>query len=105
MCHIKATKNKRISDTVQFKHKHITNPTVTHAGKVMKSLSECVTTIQGLGGGDGNHHMRDLKRVFIAAKDTIQRDPDSLQDVSPISPPRPSPRPNKPTTKRPSPRV
>ena len=71
MCHIKATKNKRISDTVQFKHKHITNPTVTHAGKVMKSLSECVTTIQGLGCSNGNHHMRDLKRVFIAAKDAI----------------------------------
>ena len=78
VCHVKATKNKHIINTVQFKHTHITNPTVTHSNKVMKFLSKCVTAIQGLGISDGNHQVRDLKRVFIATKDAIQREPDSL---------------------------
>jgi hypothetical protein len=34
-CHIKHTKSKQLSDTVQFQHKCITNPSITHANKVM----------------------------------------------------------------------
>ena len=84
-------KSKRLSNTVQFKHKYITKPTVTHTDKVRKALSECVATIQGLGGSGGSHQMRDLKSVFIEAKDAIQRDLDFLQDVAPVSPPQSSP--------------
>jgi hypothetical protein len=35
MCYVKATKSERHSDTVHFKHKNTTNPTITHADKVM----------------------------------------------------------------------
>ncbi len=38
-CHVKATKSKRRLDTVHFKHKNITNPTITHADKVMQALA------------------------------------------------------------------
>ncbi len=38
-CHIKHTKSKRLTDTVQFQHKRITNPTITHADKVMHALA------------------------------------------------------------------
>ena len=34
-CHVKHTKSKRLSDTVQFQHKRITNPSITHAHKVI----------------------------------------------------------------------
>ena len=44
-CHTKAIKSERLSDTMQSKHKHITNPTVTHTKLVMKSLLECVVAI------------------------------------------------------------
>ena len=37
------SRQPRVSDTMQFKYKHITNPTVTHAN--MKALSECIATI------------------------------------------------------------
>ena len=47
-CHIKHTKNERLSHTVQFQHKHITNPTITHADKVMLALAECAKAIKGL---------------------------------------------------------
>jgi hypothetical protein len=49
-CHVKQTKSKRLSDTVQFQHKHITNPSVTHADKVMHALADCVKAIQGMTG-------------------------------------------------------
>jgi len=41
-CHIKHTKSERLSDTVQFQHKRITNPTITHADKVMHALADCI---------------------------------------------------------------
>ncbi len=44
-CYVKATKSRCHSDTVHFKHKNITNPTITHADKVMQALAECVKTI------------------------------------------------------------
>ncbi len=49
-CHIKHTKSKQLSNTVQFQHKCITNPSITHADKVMHTLAECVETIQGMTG-------------------------------------------------------
>jgi hypothetical protein len=45
-CHIKQTKSECLSDTVQFQHKHITNPTITHTNKVMHTLADCVKAIQ-----------------------------------------------------------
>ena len=45
-CHIKHTKSKQLSDTVQFQHKCITNPSITHADKVMQALAECIKAIQ-----------------------------------------------------------
>ena len=49
-CHIKHTKSERLSNTVQFQHKHITNPTITHANKVMHALADCVKALQGMTG-------------------------------------------------------
>ncbi len=34
-CHIKHTKSKGLSNTVQFQHKRITNPSITYANQVM----------------------------------------------------------------------
>jgi hypothetical protein len=34
LCHIINTSSDRLPDTVNFKHKHITNPTLTHANKL-----------------------------------------------------------------------
>ena len=47
-CHIKHTKSKQLSNTVQFQHKHITNPTITHAVKVMHALADCIKMLQGM---------------------------------------------------------
>jgi hypothetical protein len=50
-CYVKATKSKHHLNTVHFKHKNITNPTITHADKVMQALVECTKTITGATGG------------------------------------------------------
>ena len=41
-CHIKETRSERFSDTVDFKHKRITNPSITNADKVMVAIKEVV---------------------------------------------------------------
>ncbi len=63
-CHVKATKSKRHSDTVHFKHKNITNPTITHADKVMQVLAECIKTITGATGGTTVQEVKDLQRII-----------------------------------------
>jgi hypothetical protein len=52
-CHIKHTKSKQLSDSVQLQHKRITKPSITHANKVMHTLAECVKAIQGMMGEAG----------------------------------------------------
>ena len=53
-CHIKHTKSERLSDTVQFQYKRISNPTITHADKVMHTLADCVKALQGTTSGARN---------------------------------------------------
>jgi hypothetical protein len=48
--HIKHTKSKQLLDMVQFQHKRITNPSITHAEKMMNALADCVKAIQGMTG-------------------------------------------------------
>ena len=45
-CHIKATREERLTDTVTFQHKRITNPTITHADKVMHAIQKVITEIK-----------------------------------------------------------
>ncbi|KAL7475055.1 hypothetical protein ACHAW6_000989, partial [Cyclotella cf. meneghiniana] len=50
-CHVvfvKATKSKCITDTVFFKHKYITQPTVTHADAIVNAYHNMVKAIQNL---------------------------------------------------------
>jgi hypothetical protein len=65
-CYVKATKSKCHSDTVHFKHKNITNPTITHTDKVMQALLEWVKTITGATGGATAQEAKDLKCIVKA---------------------------------------
>jgi hypothetical protein len=55
-CYVKATKSECHLDTVHFKQKHITNPTITHAD----TLAECIKTITGATGGTTAQETKDL---------------------------------------------
>jgi hypothetical protein len=39
---------------VQFQHKSITNPTITHANKVIHALADCIKALQGMTGSTKN---------------------------------------------------
>ncbi len=49
-CHIKATRKEQLTNTVDFQHKRITNPTITHAEKVMHGIQQVIREIKKLGG-------------------------------------------------------
>jgi hypothetical protein len=63
-CHIKATKSERVSDTVNFSHKHITRPTITHADKIMNAIADCAKAIKDITSPNGAEEMRQLGGTF-----------------------------------------
>jgi hypothetical protein len=72
-CHIKHTKSKQLSDTVQFQHKRITNPSITHADKVMQALAERIKAIQGMTSKDRNSQAaQDLQHIVDATQARVQ---------------------------------
>jgi hypothetical protein len=73
MCHVKATKSECHSDTVHFKHKNITNPTITHADKVMQALVECVKTITGATEGTTAQEVKDLQHIIKATQAILHK--------------------------------
>jgi hypothetical protein len=82
-CHIKHTKSERLSDTVHFQHKRITNPTITHADKMMHALADCVKALQGMTSSAINSQAaQDLHRIIEATKAHIQAQPDRLAEVA-----------------------
>jgi hypothetical protein len=59
-CHIKATKSEWVSDTINFSHKHITRPTITHADKVMNVITDCAKAIKDITSSNGAEEMQKL---------------------------------------------
>ena len=62
-CHIKDTQIDRFSDTVQFQHKNIMNPTVTPYDKLMRAVSTCAKAFKGIQHIDADQDIRDLQRI------------------------------------------
>ena len=64
----KSTQSKRISETGFFKHKYLTNPTVTHADRVVQATKELHRVLerkkQGVSG-DTMQALRDLSKLFL----------------------------------------
>ena len=76
-CHIKSTNSDRFSDTVDFQHKRITNPTISPADKIMNAISACIQTIKGLSDFKTNDDLRQLHNVLQDAT----KNPDKLQEL------------------------
>ncbi len=63
-CHVIYTKNMksmRISDTVWFKHKYITQPTVTPADMIVKALTDLTQALKGRTNLNGLKRIESLK--------------------------------------------
>ncbi len=82
-CHIKHIKSERLSDTVQFQHKRITNPSITHADKVMHALAECIKALQGMKGKDKTSQAtKDLQQIVDATQVHIKAQPNHLETMA-----------------------
>jgi hypothetical protein len=80
--HIKHTKSKQLSNTVQFQHKRITNPSITHTNKVMQALAECIKAIQGMTGKARNSQAaQDLQRIVDATQARVQTNPHQFEET------------------------
>jgi hypothetical protein len=72
-CHIMHTKSEQLSNTVQCQHKCITNPTITHANKVMHALADCIKALQGMTGSARNSQAaQDLQQIIDATRAHVQ---------------------------------
>ncbi len=81
-CHIKHTKSKQLSDTVQFQHKRITNPSIMHTDKVMQALAECFKAIQGITGKTRNSQAaQDLQCIIDATQARVQTNPHQFEET------------------------
>jgi hypothetical protein len=81
-CHIKHTKSKQLSNTVQLQHKCITNPSITHADKVMHALAECIKAIQGMMGKTRNSQAaQDLQHIVDATQAHVQTNPHKFKET------------------------
>jgi hypothetical protein len=67
VCYVKETKSKQLTDTVQFNHKRITNPKITHADKILEALAGCAKAITDMGDVSGSGEMKQLQRLATQA--------------------------------------
>ena len=89
-CHVKLTRSKRLMDTAQFKHKNITNPTGTHAEKLIKAIADCAN--QGIANWQQRHpYATQLEKLEEIIWEDIKQNP-SIAKVSPIVDTVPLPR-------------
>jgi hypothetical protein len=72
VCHIKETKKEQLTDTVQFQHKRITNPTISHANKIMHAIQQVIREIKKFGGVENSQEARDLQTIVNGANDYLQ---------------------------------
>ena len=75
--HVKGTKADRISETVFFKHKYLTNPTVTHADKVVNAARALCEALSRKKQGMQNHTMESLKKLSDIFLTTAKSNKDS----------------------------
>ena len=77
-----------MSDTVQFQHENITNPTVKHADKFVNAIVMCINTIRGLDNGKNESDISDLNQLLEATSRIVKRNEDKANEeaTEPSSP-------------------
>ena len=63
---MQSTQSERFTDTAQFNHKSITQPTITYANKVMARIVDCAKAIKGIGNSNGAKESQQLLHLTEA---------------------------------------
>ena len=53
-----------MSDTVKFQCKNITNPTLSHADKLMQAIYKCSNLIEGKSNEQAEAAIKDMERLI-----------------------------------------
>jgi hypothetical protein len=61
--YVKHTRSERVSDTVYFKHKHITQPTLTLEDRIVKALNDLTHTLNERRNTKGILEMEALQKI------------------------------------------
>ena len=81
-CHVKETKGERLSDTVKFQHKNITNPTVTHADKLVNAIATCINTVRNFSNAKNEADLDDLEKLMHATKRVVEKNKSKAADAT-----------------------
>ena len=60
---VKKTRAKRLADTVFFKHKYITQPTITPADAIVNAYNKLRQAIQGIQNAPDDAHFEAMERI------------------------------------------
>ena len=71
--HVKRTRSERVSKTVFFKHKYLTNPTVSHADRVIAAAKSLYSAIGKTKRGMSDSTMQALQSLIRIFVDTAER--------------------------------
>ena len=78
--YVKGTKAVRVCETVFFKHKYITNPTLSHADMVVKAAQDLSLALQKKSNNKGDERLRSLKELSDIFMEMAQTEkPDSWE--------------------------
>ncbi|KAL7525184.1 hypothetical protein ACHAXR_004198, partial [Thalassiosira sp. AJA248-18] len=97
ICYIKSTRATRVCDTVQFMHKHITQPALTQGDVVSKAAHDLIEALKGKNNWLGQEQERDLKQLSSIFKEVATAKQNSPQQVKVVD--------AHPESRVPSPRV
>jgi len=67
-CYVKTTQAEQLTDTIQFKHKNITNPTISPHDKIMLALANCKMALKGMMDDNSNQQMEELQTIVNNAQ-------------------------------------
>ena len=80
-CHIKSTKAERLTDTIQFKHKNITNPTLSHSDKLMNVLANCKAALLGHLDFKSDSNLKELDTLVKQVERRLNSEIPTAQPV------------------------
>eukprot|EP00804_Cyclotella_cryptica_P010029 CCRYP_015425-RA/>CCRYP_015425-RA protein AED:0.47 eAED:0.43 QI:0/0/0/1/0/0/2/0/186 len=66
-CHIESTKSEQLSHTLHFHHKHITNPSLIPADKLMAAIADCAHALKGLAHSKRTNNIHQLQTLLQQA--------------------------------------
>ena len=86
--HMKQTKSERVSDTVFFKTKFITQPTLTPADVITKALNDLTQALKGKSNQKGIDQIEALTKLNDILSNAPELDPAPDEPIVPTAPRR-----------------